>query len=425
MMASTLIVVATLAAAPPLRAAEPIPEQDLLLTLSAARAEAVARSPRLRASAAELEAARAELVRARTYPHNPRVEVEAGDRRGPGDSSTDRGIALSQELEIGGQRRRRVAVARAGVASAAAGHERRRLEVRGAVDRAFAEAVSARERLAIDRLDVGLTRNLLTFEERRLAAGAGTRIDVNLARAAAGRAVRRFQRSTGAWEEARARLAEVVGLDPASPPRIAGEMPTPLPELPPVAELARRAVAGRQDLAAAREAREGAERRIGLERSLAVPDLDRGVYAAREEGDDRVGLRAAVALPLFDRNPGGVAQARAERDRVAAELDADELRVRREVATAHARYRAATEALEALDGLVVETLEESLDLLRRALDAGELSGTDVLLLRRELVEGRRERIAAADELWLARIELELATGVDLSGDPSAETGGVS
>jgi cobalt-zinc-cadmium efflux system outer membrane protein len=99
--------------------------------------------------------------------------------------------------------------------------------------------------------------------------------------------------------------------------------------------------------------------------------------------------------------------------------------VRREVATAHARYRAATEALEALDGLVVETLEESLDLLRRALDAGELSGTDVLLLRRELVEGRRERIEAADELWLARIELELATGVDLSGGPSAETGGAS
>jgi outer membrane protein TolC len=53
------------------------------------------------------------------------------------------------------------------------------------------------------------------------------------------------------------------------------------------------------------------------------------------------------------------------------------------------------------------------------VEAGELSATDVLLLRRDLVEGRREQIEAAGELWLARTDLELAVGVDLSaGDPA-------
>lgn len=61
------------------------------------------------------------------------------------------------------------------------------------------------------------------------------------------------------------------------------------------------------------------------------------------------------------------------------------------------------------------TLEESLELLRRAVEAGELSATDVLLLRRELVEGRREQIEAAGELWFAQNDLELAVGADLPG----------
>lgn len=70
---------------------------------------------------------------------------------------------------------------------------------------------------------------------------------------------------------------------------------------------------------------------------------------------------------------------------------------------------------------MVGTLEESLGLLRRAVDAGELSATDVLVLRRELVEGRREQIDAAGELWLARTELELAVEGPLHPEAGEET----
>jgi cobalt-zinc-cadmium efflux system outer membrane protein len=152
-----------------------------------------------------------------------------------------------------------------------------------------------------------------------------------------------------------------------------------------------------------------------------VPDLELGAFTAREEGDEVTGLRAAIAIPLFDRNRGGIAEAEAETAGVAAEVAAAELAAAREVTVAYGRYRAAAEALGALEGLVVDTLEDNLELLRRAVDAGELSASDVLVLRRELIDARREQIDAAGELWLARTELELAVGGPLHPEPGEET----
>jgi len=394
------------------------------VTLEAALSRGLAESPETVRAAAVIEEARGRLVTARTYPHNPRIELEGGDRRGPGGgSTTDRSVALSQEIEIAGQRGRRIAEARADLAVAKARAARARQEVQAAVTRSFAAAIRGRELLAVAEADVDLTANLLSLEERRLEAGAGTRIEVNLARAAAGRAVRRRHEAEAAWLEARARLAEAMGAESASPPRAAGSLPAGPERLPPLDRLVDRALDGRADLAALRRERERAEHRVSLERVRRVPDLELGGFASREEGDDVLGLRVGIAVPLFDRNRGAIAEASAAVDRQGATLAAAELAVRREVAAAFGHYRAAARSTEALRGLVIDTLEDSLGLLRKAVAAGELSATDVLLLRRELVDGRREQIEAAGELWLARTELELAVGGELLAPPVEQSRG--
>lgn len=403
----TLAIAASAAGAAP----EPPPAE---LTLAAALARTEAASPELRAAAAAVEEARGRLVAAGTYPYNPLLSVEGADRDGVEGGTTDRGIALSQEIELAGQQEKRTAAARAELSAAELFYARRRREVLATVERAFAASVEAGELLAIARADRELTGRLVSLEERRLAGGAGTQIAVNLARAAAGRAIRRLQEATAAWVEARARLAEAVGLDPATLPRPVGGLATTPEPVPPVEVLTRQAAVRRSDLAALRREVELAERRIVLERSLAVPNLEVEAFGAREEGDDVLGLRAGIALPVFDRNRGGIAEAEAAVERVSAELVAAELAAGREVVAAYGHYQAAAEAVAALDELVVESLDESLTLLERAVEAGELATTDVLLLRRELVEGQRERIEAAGELWLARIDLELAAGGHLA-----------
>lgn len=379
-------------------------------TLEEALARARRESPALRRAAALLQAARADLVEARTYPHNPEIGIEGAERSAAGESSTDRGLELGQEIEIRGQRGKRIRAAESALEAAENRYSRRTREVLAAVERAFASTLRNRELRDVARQDVELTRSLLSFEERRLETGAGTQIALNLARAAAGRAVRRLQAATAAWKTSRATLAETIGYDPAQPIRVSGELPSDPGSVPALEDLTRMALERRADLAAARQEVERARRRIELERSQASPDLGLGVFSAREEGSDIVGVRVSIGLPLFDRNQGGIANAEAARGRVEAESRSAELAASREVTTAYERYRAAAESVTALQDLVIDNLEESLGLLRQAVEAGELSATEVLLSRRELVEGRREQIEAAGELWTARIDLELAVG---------------
>ncbi|MCL4838722.1 MAG: TolC family protein, partial [Thermoanaerobaculia bacterium] len=74
------------------------------------------------------------------------------------------------------------------------------------------------------------------------------------------------------------------------------------------------------------------------------------------------------------------------------------------------RAEATSRALAVFLQTVAGTLEENLDLVQRGLAAGKLRGSEVLVFRRELIDSRRELIEAAADAWLARIELDLATG---------------
>jgi cobalt-zinc-cadmium efflux system outer membrane protein len=380
------------------------------LTIIEAREAALDRSPAVAVAAAAVEEARGRLLAARTYPHNPEVEVEAAQRSDTGPAGTDGLLAISQEIEIAGQRGRRIEAARAALAAAEARLGRRRLEVSTAVTQAFANAVRAGEMRELASAEAALTRELVELEERRLEAGAGTQIQANVARAAAGRAARRLKESEAEWVESMARLAEAAGLPAfggvvAALPRV-----VPAPPNASLAELIGRALAERRDLAALRLDLEGAHRQVDLARALAVPNVRIGAFAEREEGEDIVGATVGIPIPLFHRNRGEIAEAEAAADRVEAELATAELAVAREVTTALAHYESAAAAAHDLERLVVGTLEESLDLLRRALDAGKVGTSEVLLLRRELFEARREMVDAAAEALSARAALELAVG---------------
>lgn len=374
---------------------------------------ALRRSPELEAARARVEEARARRLTARTYPHNPQISVSAGDRSGADASTTDRGVELTQQIEIAGQRGKRIRAAEAALAAAEAVLRRAERALAHRVELAFARALAAERRVEIARSELSLLERLLAFEERRLSAGAGTQIDLNLARAAAGRVRQRLETTRAERATARSALAEAIGADPTKALAPRGPLPRWKGDLPPLDELVERALARRADLAARRSEVQRSRRRLELERRLAVPNLRAGVFERREEGDEITGAMVSIGIPLFDRNQGGIAQADAEIDRRKADLDTSELAVRRSVADAWSRYRAARRAVAALDTLVVGTLAESLELLERALAAGKVSAGDVLVLRRELVEAERQHVDAELDLASARSDLRLAVG-----DPS-------
>ncbi|RMH17277.1 MAG: TolC family protein [Acidobacteria bacterium] len=180
---------------------------------------------------------------------------------------------------------------------------------------------------------------------------------------------------------------------------------------PPLSELLAQAMARRADLGAARRREQAAEAAVRLALAERRPNLVAGVFVQREEvTDDVAGVTLGVSLPLFDRNQGRIARSRATRDRLRHEQRALRLVIERQVATALNDLRAARAAAERLRDQVIGTLEENVELLQRSLAAGRIGATEVVILRRELFAGRREYVEALADAWLARLELDLASG---------------
>lgn len=381
------------------------------LSLDEAIRLAFDRSPALKARKAELSQVEAELIGARTYPFNPELEVGSGDRQGPDTSSTDYEILLTQEIEIAAQRRKRISVGESSFAAAENTFHREQRRLAFEVELAFAEVLAWRELMEISEVDADLTRGLLDFATRRLEAGAGTQVALNLARATAGRSEKRLQQSVSAFKAGGHRLGEVIGLPPELRVEPLGQLTMRARDMPPLEELVEQALVARADLIANRHEMEAAENAIRLAKSLAFPNLKVGLFYAEEEGTDRIkGLGLQLPIPLFNRNQGEIARAQATSERQVAETSAAELAVRREVADAHAAYLAARDSAAALGYLVVGTFEENLSFLQRALEAGKIDAAEVLVFRREFVESQREYVEVLFDAWAAAISLDLATG---------------
>lgn len=398
-----------------------LPAGTPTLSLEAALAEAFTRNPAVAAAAAEVDAARGRLTTAATVPYNPTLELDVAARRGGGSGSTDRGVALSQQLEIGGQRGRRVDVAERGLAGVEARYERRRRLLAASVALAFYDALAAAELAELADTEEKLAHDLSQVTRRRFEAGAATQIDLNLAAASTARAERRAEVARSAAAEARSLLAEVVGLDPAAPPRPAGSLALPAGELPSLDALIAGALAHRADLVAFRQAHEAARARLQLVRAERVPDLSLGAFYEREEGSDRIlGGAVSFSLPILNRRRGEIAEATAAVEQARAEAEGRVLAVRRDVFAALTRYRAARSAAAKLSQEVVGSLAESLALLQRSFTAGKIGLSDLLLFRRELLDARREEIEATAEAWAGRIALDLAAGRSSVPPPPGE-----
>jgi len=395
--------------APAGRAGEPPPR----ITLAQAQTEASARSPVLQAQRAVVEQARARVVTAKTYPHDPVLTFEGAQRKGPLETDFDHEVRVAQVVQIGGQRGRQTRHASAELEAAASVFQREERLLAARVAAAFVEALRARELLEVEQANTELSRSLSEVARKRFEAGAAPQMEVNLAHVQLGRAERDLRLTAGAYRIARAELAEVVGLDPASPPEPLGELDLPPRRRIALPEVIDGALRHRMDLQALRTSIEANRARIEVARRQVVPDLAFEAFYGREEGTDRlIGGGIGIRIPLFDRNRGPIAEARSAERQAVAETQAATLQVRREVATARARYQASSQAAGDLERQVLGTLEDNLRLLQRSFEAGKTSWTEVLVFRREFVNVQRDYVETIADARLAAIELDLAAGID-------------
>jgi cobalt-zinc-cadmium efflux system outer membrane protein len=147
---------------------------------------------------------------------------------------------------------------------------------------------------------------------------------------------------------------------------------------------------------------------------MTYPDLTVGLsYGPERNVDitDRVTtLSLALPLPIFRRNAAGIGKARTELDQARIERQAAERDTQATVNALWQRLQSLQQRTERLQRTVLPSLEENQRLSLKALQAGEIGLSQFLLVRRQVLDGRRDLLEARTDLRLVRIALEAAGG---------------
>ena len=380
----------------------------------------------LLAARQRLAIAQGRLVQAGLRP-NPALEAEYGSARflaGEPESALD--IGVSQVFELGGKRRKRVAVARLELLRARA--EVLALERRFAAEirASYARAVAAGKQLdVLDQL-IGINEELVRVTKERLKEGDVAPFEVSLVELETARLRAQVVRIRAELEGELISLRALAGLDVIAPLLIA-----PLPERPPrldlsVMELTDLALRERPDLQAARLGEELGTARIHLAEAQAVPNVAASVRFTQErslidaEGigelrdkDNVLTFGVSIEIPVFNRNQGEIIAAAGERVEAQRQREFLEATIRRDVALAYRRYRAAAEALVLYSTQIVPRAEDIVRSVRAAYGLGEFSIFDVLNEQRRLVESETGYNEALRDYYTALAELEGALGAPL------------
>jgi cobalt-zinc-cadmium efflux system outer membrane protein len=387
-------------------------QDTVSLDLEAARRVAFGQSPAFAAERERLAAARGVLREARTYPHNPQIDLEVPTARFDGDSR-EYEASLAQEVEWAGQPGLRSRAAEFGLRRSGGDLADAARALRANVDRAYYAALAADRRVEIAEMALALNERLITAVRTQLREGEISKLEANLAEVESGRSRALAMVARGEALAATLELGHLLGLPPDVELVLDPVLPAiPDPETLEPESLVARALVMRPDLSALEAAVEESNTQVRLARREAIPNITLGALAERQEDDSQsqLGVILAVPLPLWNRNQGVVDQRRADARRTAFERDAARIRIQAEVLQAFRNYAATAAAAAALENEVLGPARETRGLLETAHREGKIDLTTLLLVRNQLLDAE----LAYWETWLdwrgAWSDLESAAG---------------
>lgn len=403
-----------LLSATPAMAVTQIPQP---LTLGDALGWAQEYNPTLRAARIRIERLTGRAIHADVaVPSNPRVELEAGQRRSRGEDTTDIGVRLSQELWIAGQGGLREAAAQGEVGAARADYQFLQASIKARVRAAFLSVLVAERAVDTARQVVEANQKLAAYADKRLNAGAGTQLATNAARLGLSRAKALLARARNRARQAGLALNDLLAIDPQRRLAIQGKLTFASLDLPSEGQLLSRAVARRTDLNAASQRVLAARQRMSLADRQIIPNLTVfGFYRQEADGrsgggDDIVGGGVGFDLPVLHRYDGERKSANAELNQARLEQDNLQREVRLQVIGGIADYESASQQVAALNDAVLNAAEQTLELTRRSFAAGQVAAPAITTAQNNLIAVRQDYLDALRALISAGTDLERATG---------------
>lgn len=368
------------------------------VSLANALAQGAEQSPRVAEARAKAEAAEARARQAGVSP-NPQLSLELEDFAGTGAfqglRSTQTTLSVSQQIELGGKRGARVAVAASERDFALLSLLAAEADLARDIRIAHAGLRAAEDRAVLARDNVGQARELARTARLLVEVGRDPplrqlRADAVLAEAQAEEA-----RTFGQLLAARRLLADLIG---SSDPELSAEVadgerePGVLPPATPSLD---------EQLAIAQ--RDAAQARIRVARADAVPDVTAsgGVRQFGGGGETAFVAGVTIPLPIRNRNRGNIEAAQSDALAGEAALTQARLSALRAQHDARMLLGAAEARLEVLSGASLAQAEEAVRLAGIGYGAGKFSLLELLdaqaaltTAKSALIEARLDRARA-------------------------------
>lgn len=383
-----------------------IPAMAEPITLDGAVERALANSPRIASAQARVSAAEARARQAGVAP-NPEVSVEVENFAGNGPfrsfDSTETTLALSQRLEVGGQRSARRAVAAGERDVAVLALARERIDLQRDVALALAELSAATDRAKLARDNAAQAASLANTARILVEVGRDPPLRQLRAEAALAEAQAAEVQTFSAMLAARRTLATLIVSD--DPELTAEAMSLPqrgAVEDPELVNIDERLVEAEQRVSAARTT---------LAQTAATPDVtvSGGLRRFSDGRDSAFVAGISVPIPIRDRNRGGIEAARA--DAAASQFEVVRVRAeaRRDRSQARMLVDAAEARLAALQGPGLAQAEEAARLAQIGYNAGRFSLLELLDAQSALTTARLAIIEARFDRARAEAALARAT----------------
>jgi cobalt-zinc-cadmium efflux system outer membrane protein len=389
------------------------------LTLSQALEEARDHSPKLLAARQEAKIAQGRLVKARYWnPFNPRIEGGAMHREfDGGGSDVQPSAGISIELEVAGQRGKRIDVAQRNLERVEAQIADTERLVLAKVKEVFYRILYLDRRRVLFRQLEKLNRRLRDASAERFRSGEVPKLEANLGIVRLSQSRKETLAAESAHDNGLRELERLLGREPLGAIHVSGDL-SALPgevSLEPLLETALRV---RPDL----QARDAEIRRIDAEtsltRRLVVPNPTIvGSYDEEAESagsrDRLIGGRISIPIAVFDRNQAELTSLAGARSQARHDRNGTLLAIQTEVRVAYRSYEAASQAVKLFEADAFGRIEESFGFIETSYRQGKIDLLQLVVVQNDLVTAQLSYLDSLWDYWQAHVALERAVGIPL------------
>ncbi|HVS81012.1 MAG TPA: TolC family protein [Pyrinomonadaceae bacterium] len=323
--------------------------------------------------------------------------------------------SVSQLIELGGKRGRRIDVARNELRLTELDLDAALRTLRHDVRAGYFNIGLARNTLVLGRQAVDQAKDLADIARTRFEAGDIAQFEVLQANLAVDRATNDLARLENAERIARATLNQLLNRASDAPLDLRDSLFVKTASIS-TPELIGRALASNVDLRTAEQQIATEQSRLKLARAQRVPDLtlEPGIESFdSSHPNPGFKMQVTVPLPIFNRGGAEIKRSSAMLEQLKAERDATRQRVSSDIGRAALNLESARKQVEFYESRLLPEAERVRELANEAYRIGQTSLLSVIDATRNAREVRQAYLQALADYQTALADLEQAAGVKM------------